>query len=136
MTLLEAQEQLKKLDNEYKYWLNEKEIAQSILLPKSFDIKNEIVDGGKREDKMLKYIEILEEKQIDETLEYIFKKQKNLMNYIEEELKIIGQYNLIEKRIYELRQEKIHWWKIGNIVGLSERQCRRIYSKMIKKRNI
>lgn len=136
MTLLEAQEQLKKLDNEYKYWLNEKEIAQSILLPKSFDIKNEIVDGGKREDKMLKYIEILDEKQIDETLDYIFKKQQNLMNYIEEELKIIGQYNLIEKRIYELRQEKVHWWKIGNIVGLSDRQCRRIYSKMVKKRNI
>lgn len=136
MTLREAQEELKKLDNEYKYWLNEKEIARSIVLPKSTDIRGESVDGGKRIDKMLKYVEILENKQIDETLDYIFKKQQNLMNYIDNELKIIGQYDYIARRIYELRDEKVHWWKIGNIVGLSERQCRRIYKKMTNKRNI
>lgn len=136
MTLLEAQEELKKLDNEYKYWLGEKEIAQSIVLPKATDIRAEVVDGGKRIDRMLKYVELLESKQIDETLEYIHKKQQNLMNYIENELKIIGQYNYIEKQIYELRQEKVHWWKIGNIVGLSDRQCRRIYSKLINKRDV
>ena len=136
MTLLEAQEQLKKLDNEYKYWLGEKEIALSIVLPKATDIRGEVVDGGKRIDRMLKYVELLESKQIDETLEYIHRKQQNLMNYIENELKIIGQYNLIEKRIYELRQEKLCWWKIGNIVGLSDRQCRRIYSKLVNKRSV
>lgn len=136
MTLREAQEELKKLDNEYKYWLEEKEIARSIVLPKSTDIRSESVDGGKREDKMLKYVEILEHKQIDETLEYIHKKQQNLMNYIDEELKIIGQYDYIAQRIYQLRDEKVHWWKIGHIVGLSDRQCRRIYKKMVNKRNI
>ena len=136
MTLREAQEQLKRLDNEYRFWLNEKELAQSIVLPKATDIRAEKVDGGTREDKMLKYVEVLENKQIDETLEYIFKKQQNLMNYIEEELRIIGQYSLIEKRIYDLRQEKVPWWKVGNVVGLSDRQCKRIYSKMQKKRNI
>lgn len=136
MTLREAQEQLQKLDNEYRYWLNEKELAKSIVLPKATDIRNEVVDGGKRIDKMLKYVELLESKQIDETLDYIFKKQQNLMTYIEQELKIIGQYNYIEKRIYELREQKVHWWKIGNIVGLSDRQCRRIYTRLIKKRNV
>ena len=136
MTLLEAQEQLNKLDNEYKYWLGEKEIALSIVLPKSTDIRGEVVDGGKRIDRHFKYVELLESKQIDETPEYIHKKQQNLMNYIENELKIIGQYNYIEKQIYELRQEKVHWWKIGNIVGLSDRQCRRIYSKLINKRDV
>lgn len=136
MTLREAQEQLKKLDNEYNYWLNEKELALSVVLPKDTDIRNEVVDGGKRIDKMLKYVEILDSKQIDETLDYIFRKQQNLMDYIDKELKIIGTYNYIEKRIYELREDKVHWWKIGNIVGLSERQCRRIYKKMIQRRNI
>ena len=136
MTLRKAQEQLKRLDNEYRFWLNEKELAQSIVLPKATDIGTEGVDGGTREDKMLKYVEVLENKQIDETLEYIFKKRQNLMNYIEEELRIIGQYSLIEKRIYDLRSEKVPWWKVGNIVGLSDRQCKRIYSKMQKKRNI
>lgn len=136
MTLKEAQAQLKQLDNEYNYWLNEKELALSVVLPKATDIRNEVVDGGKRIDKMLKYVEILDNKQIDATLDYIFKKQQNLMDYIDKELKIICTYNYIEKRIYELRQDKVHWWKIGNIVGLSERQCRRIYKKMIQSRNI
>ena len=136
MTLKEAQAQLKQLDNEYNYWLNEKELALSVVLPKATDIRNEVLDGGKRIDKMLKYVEILDNKQIDATLDYIFKKQQNLMDYIDKELKIIGTYNYIEKRIYELRQDKVHWWKIGNIVGLSERQCRRIYKKMIQSRNI
>lgn len=136
MTLKEAQAQLKQLDNEYNYWLNEKELALSVVLPKATDIRNEVVDGGKRIDKMLKYVEILDSKQIDETLDYIFRKQQNLMDYIDKELKIIGTYNYIEKKIYELRQDKVHWWKIGNIVGLSERQCRRIYKKMIQSRNI
>lgn len=136
MTLKEAQAQLKQLDNEYNYWLNEKELALSVVLPKATDIRSEVVDGGKRIDKMLKYVEILDNKQIDATLDYIFKKQQNLMDYIDKELKIIGTYNYIEKRIYELRQDKVHWWKIGNIVGLSERQCRRIYKKMLNRRNI
>ena len=135
MTLKEAQEQLKRLDNEYNFWLNEKELAKTLVLPKAIEIKAEIVQGGKREDKMLKYIELLEDKQIDETLEYIFRKQQNLMNYIDEELKIIGEYNKIEKRIYDLRSDKVTWWKIANIVGLSERQCYRIYAKMQNRRN-
>lgn len=136
MTLREAQEQLKRLDNEYKFWLNEKELAKSIVEPKGMNPSVEVVEGGKREDRMLKYIELLEDKQIDETLDYIFKKQQNIMNYIEEELRILGQYNYIEKRIYELRNENVPWWKVGNIVGLSERQCYRIYSRMKKRRNI
>lgn len=145
MNLREAQEELKKLDNEYKYWLGEKEIALSIVLPKATDIKEEVVDGGKRVDKMLKYIELLESKQIDQTLDYIHKKQQNLMNYIENELKIIGQFSYIEKRIYDLRNDSEYirthnkpmpFWIIGNQMGLSDRHVRRIYSKLVNKRNV
>lgn len=136
MTLKEAQEQLKRLDNEYKFWLNEKEIALSIVMPKAVAIQGEVVDGGTRIDKMLKYFELLDEKQIDQTLDYIHNKQQNLMNFIDEELKISGQYKEIEKKIYDLRNEKTPWWKVANIVGFSDRQCKRIYSRMIKRRNV
>lgn len=136
MTLKEAQEQLKRLDNEYKFWLNEKEIALSIVMPKAVAIQGEVVDGGTRIDKMLKYIELLDEKQIDQTLDYIHNKQQNLMNFIDEELRISGQYKEIEKKIYDLRNENTPWWKVANIVGFSDRQCKRIYSRMIKRRNI
>lgn len=144
MTLREAQEQLKRLDNEYKFWLKEKEIALSLVIPKATDIGSEKVDGGTREDRMLKYVELLDNKQINETLDYIFKKKQNLMNYIEEELRIIGQYSLIEKKIYDLRNDndyikqhgkKMPFWMIGSKIGYSAMQCSRIYKRTINKRS-
>ena len=66
------------------------------------------------------------------------------MDYIEKELKIIGQYSILEKRIYELRNDpeyikthnnnKMPFNKIGKIVGYSESQCNRIYRKLINRR--
>ena len=90
MNLKEANIQLEKLDNEYNYWLEQKEIILSLVTPKSTEIKQEIIHGGKREDRMIKYMELEEEKQINNTLDYIFRKKQSLMTWIENELKIIG----------------------------------------------
>ena len=146
MTLKEANKELEKLDNEYTYWLNQKETLLNLVYPKATDIKPEIIQGGKREDRLLKYIELEDEKQINATLDYIHRRKNNLMNWIDVELKIIGKYNEIEKEIYDLREDiqymkkhngkKREWWKIGNMTGLSDRQCQRIYSKLVRRRNI
>lgn len=144
MTLKEANNKLEQLNNDYNYWLREKEIAQRLVLPQSTDTTVERVEGGKRVDKMLKYAEIVEDKQIDETLEYIHLKILNMMEWIDNELKILKKYNKIESKIYKLRNDeeymrlsngkKREWWKIGNMVGLSSRQCQRIYSRITRKR--
>ena len=55
MTIKEANYELKRLENEYNYWLNEKEQIKSLVVPKSTDIRLERVDGGKREDKLVNY---------------------------------------------------------------------------------
>lgn len=136
MTLTEANRQLELLENEYNYWLGEKEIALSNVLPKATDIRAEVVDGGKREDMMFKYASIMDDKKIDETLEYITKKKTNLMLFIDRELKILNKYDSTAKKIYELRDKKLEWWKIGKIVGLCEKQCRRIYKEITGKRYI
>lgn len=136
MTLEKANLQLESLENEYNYWLEEKELALSIVLPKATDIRTEVVDGGKRTDKMFKYISIMDDKQIDETLDYITKRKEILMDFIDRELRILDKYDNIAKKIYELRQKGIEWWKIAKIVGLCERQCRRIYKSIINRRYI
>lgn len=134
MNLKEANKELEKLDNEYNYWLEQKEIILSLVLPKATDIKPEIVEGGKREDRLLKYIEIEDEKQINATLDYIYKRKNNLMNWIENELKIIGEYTPIERKILMLRDEKrLKWRDISKNVGYCERQCQRIYDKYKKR---
>ena len=146
MNLIEAKKELQQLENEEIYWLNEKESIKSLVMPKGIQITADKVQGGKREDSMLKYTELLDDKKIDETLDYIWKRKRNIMNYIETELKIIGEYNNLEQKIYELRYDQEYmkqnkgkkrpFRQIGNIVGYSGMQCNRILQKMLNKRDV
>ena len=137
MTLKEANYELKKLDNDYNYWLNEKEQLKCIVYPKSTDIRLERVDGGKREDILSKYTELLDDKKIDETLEYIDRRRNNLMNLLDNELKIMEKYEPLKRKIIRLREEeKLSYEQIGKIVGYSERHVRRIYKNSIGRRDI
>ena len=137
MTLKEANYELKKLDNDYNYWLNEKEHLKCLIYPKAIDIRSEKVDGGKREDRLLKYAELLDDKKIDETLEYIDRRRNNLMNWLDNELKIMEKYEPLKRKIIRLREEeKLSYEQIGRIVGYSERHVIRIYKNAIGRRNI
>ena len=146
MNLVEAKKTLQELENEEDYWLSEKEALMSTVLPKGIQITPDKVVGGKREDRMLKYVEKLDEKKIDETLDYINKRKRNIMNYIEVELKITGEYGILENKIYEQRYDpnyaKSHNGKnkpfrlIGQELGYSASQCNRILQKMLKRRNV
>ena len=137
MTIKEVNYELKRLDNEYNYWLNEKEQLKSLVYPRSTDIRLEKVDGGKREDRLLKYAELLDDKKIDETLEYIDCRRNNLMNWLDQELKIMEQYEPLKRKIIRLREEeKLSYEKIGAIVGYSTRHVIRIYKSAVGKRNV
>lgn len=137
MTIKEVNYELKRLDNEYNYWLNEKEQLKSLVYPRSTDIRLEKVDGGKREDVLSKYTELLDDKKIDETLEYIDRRRNNLMNWIDNELKIMEKYEPLKRKIIRLREEeKLSYEQIGRIVGYSERHVIRIYKNAIGRRNI
>ena len=80
MTLKEANMQLEKLENDYEYYLNEKEKLLTTVLPKATDIRGERVDGGKRTDRLLEYMEQIDTKQIDATIDYIHNRKQNLIN--------------------------------------------------------
>lgn len=146
MNLIDAKKELQQLENEEIYWLNEKENIKSLVMPKGIEITPDKVNGGKREDRMLKYAELLEDKRIDETLEYIYKRKRNVMNYIETELKIIGEYDKLQQKIYELRYDKEYiqehkgkkrpYRQIGMMVGYSGMQCNRILQRMLNRRDV
>ncbi len=139
MTLKEANKELEQLENDYEYYLREKEQLLSLVLPKSTDIRTERVDGGNRSDKLLEYVEKEDEKKINDTLDYIHAKIVNLNNWIENELKILGKYDEIEQLIvyYKEIEKKNHTWvEISQKVHYSVTQCRRIYRKYKKIREI
>lgn len=139
MTLKEANEELERLDNEYNYWLNEKERLSLLVTPKSMDIRPEMVEGGKRVDKLALYVESMDDKKINETLEYIQKKKQNLMNWLDNELSILKKYNEIEQLIvyykenimitdkYTNKRRNMTWEEISKEVHYSKDYCRKIY---------
>lgn len=148
MTLKEANETLESLENEENYWLNQKELLLSIVLPKATDTTVEQVDGGKREDRHLKYVEIEEEKQINATLDYIFKRKQNLLNWLNNELKILLKYGEVEAVIIQLKENKrikdnktgkyreMTWEEIAEEVHWSKSFCRNVYRSYKRKRDI
>ena len=62
MNLIEAKIELQHLENDINRLLQEKELLKSMVLPKGIEITPDKVNGGKREDRMLKYVELLDEK--------------------------------------------------------------------------
>ena len=147
MNLKEANKELEKLDNEYTYWLEQKELILSLVMPKATDIKPEIIEGGKREDRLLKYVELEDEKQIDNTLDYIYKRKTNLINWMDKELKILLKYGELESAIVQLKETTIidkdtkkwrerTWDEIAKEVHYNKDHCRRIYRNYKRIRNI
>lgn len=139
MTLRDAEEEYKNLEAVEQYWLEKKEIAKSVVLPKSPDITKEFVDGGKRVDNMLVYVETLDSQKINETIEYIKKQKAALLKLINKLTKIRNEYQTLERKIYDLRHDSEYmrthnkpmpFWKIGKIVGYSRQQCINIYNKI------
>ncbi len=146
MTLKEANKQLEKLENDYEYYLKEKEELESLVTPKATDIRIEKVDGGKRTDRLLEYVEKMDAKKIDETLDYIFQRKQNLINWIENELKIMLKYGEVESVIIQLKEkgklneqgiyEILTWEQISKEVHWSKSFCRNVYRKYKRKRDI
>lgn len=148
MTLKEANKRLEKLENDYEYYLREKEQLLAMVMPKATDTTIERVEGGTREDRMIKYVELEEEKKINDTLEYIFKKKQNLIQWINTELKILNKYGEVESVIIQLKENgkvrdkysgklrEMTWEEIGRKIGYNKDHCRKIYRLYKKKRDI
>lgn len=145
MTLKEANKKIEQLENEYEYWLKEKEKLLCLITPKATDPMLEVVDGGKREDRLLKYAEIEDEKKINETLEYIQSRKENLLNWLENEMKIMLKYGEIESVIIQLKERgklingvymQLTWDEISAEVHWSKSFCRNVYRKYKHKRYI
>ena len=148
MNLKEANKELEKLENEYNYWLREKEQLLVLLGPRSTDIREEKVDGGKIVDRLYKYIELEDERKISATLDYIAKRKENLLKWINTELEILQKYGEVESAIIQLKENGIvrdkntnkyremTWEEIANQVHWSRSFCRNVYRNYRKKRDI
>ena len=137
MTLKEAKKEIERIDNELEFWLNKKAfILESTIYP-SKPITGERVDGGKREDRYKHLDYAIDE--IDPEIEKLYKEKRIYEDYIEKELIRLGKYNEVEQLIIFYKEQtttEYTWEQISQRVHYSITQCRRIYRKWKKQREI
>ena len=142
MTLKNANFEVEKLTNDLKRLLREKELLETMILPKSTNFDKIVVDGGSPVNLIEKYAELTELekwKDLDKKIVETQDKIKNNMDWIDEELRILKKYDKVEQQIVyykEIATKDYTWRDISNLVHYSESQCRRIYKKYKRKRDI
>lgn len=134
LNLRTAKELLDKLENQLEYWQWERKLLlENAEGLGSISYDKEIISGGTYKDNNVSIDKIIDS--IDPKIKLLKSRIKNLMKYIEKEMKTIGEYEPIEAKIITLREEKkMKWDDIAALVNYSERHCRRIYDNRYKKR--
>lgn len=137
LTLIQAKSKVEHIDNQIEYYLNKKEFEISKMMPKTPQITDEKVDGGKRVDKYANYV--INTVEIDNILNGLYADKLLYEDFIEKELIRLNKYSEIEQLIIfykENSKEKYTWQQIATRVNYSVSQCRRIYRKWAKKRDV
>ena len=144
-TIKEATNEINRLTNLLNLYIDRKNLLFNDTQPKTSDSNTERVDGSMtREEKFLKYVYKCEDEEIDWWIEKLNIYIITLSNYVEKELKRIGEYEPLKQKVYNLRNDEEYmkknkgkpreWWKIAQATNYSERQCRRIYSSITGER--
>lgn len=134
MTIREANNKLDKLENELNYYIDMKNLAIDIATKKTSSPSSERTDGGTRQDKY-KLLDISID-EYDPEIERLNKEIIIIRNYIESELKRIGEYEPLKAKIIKLREEKgMKWDDIAIATHYCRRQCINIYNEYTGKRN-
>lgn len=136
MTILEANKEIERIDNELDLLLTKKQrILESTIYPKV--PIGERVEGGKRADKYAHLDYAIDT--IDPEIEELYKDKKMYEDYIEKELIRLGKYNEIEQLVVFYKEQTTTpytWTEISQKVHYSKTQCRRIYRKWNEQRMI
>lgn len=137
-TIKEANNEINRLTNLLNLYIDRKNLLFNDTQPKVADSNAERVDGSMtREEKFLKYVYKCEDEQIDWWIEKLNIYIIALNNYVEAELKRIGEYEPLKAKIIKLREEKgMKWDDIAEATHYCRRQCINIYKNYTGKRNV
>lgn len=137
-TIKEANNEINRLTNLLNLYIDKKNLLFNDTQPKSADPNNERVDGSlTREEKFFKYVYKCDNEEIDWWIEKLNIYIIALNNYVDKELKRIGEYEPLKAKIIKLREEKgMKWDDIAEATHYCRRQCINIYKNYTGKRNV
>lgn len=143
LTFNEVYKETEKLENSLNKLLNDKELLELVVDPKTTKYDKVYVDGGKHSGSVQEIYVLKEDlprwKDLDKRIQEIQTRIKINNDWVERELKILKKYDdKVEEIVYYKEQckEKLTWVQIGNRIHLSESQCRKIYRDYKKRRDI
>ena len=145
MTLEDASKEKERLENDLIFYENRLEKLKSLVLPQATKFDKVMVDGGKRTNNILKYVEVENEQQLEITILYIKSKIKDIENWIEQEIKRLSKYGDTVKAVVFLREKEfkvdgkgkkrhLTWEEIADRVYCSDRSARTWYRLGIEQR--
>lgn len=137
-TIKEANNEINRLTNLLNLYIDRKNLLFNETQPKVADPNTDRVDGSMtREEKFFKYVYKCENEEIDWWIEKLNIYIIALNNYVESELKRIGEYEPLKAKIIKLREEKgMKWNDIAEATHYCRRQCINIYKNYTGKRNV
>lgn len=146
MTLEEIYNQLEELQNNLEFYENRLEQLKTLVLPKATQFDKVLVDGGKRSDNFLKYVEVESEQQLEVTILYIKNKINDLETLKEKEIQRLSKYGDTIKAVVCLKEREfktdwngkkrhLTWQEIADKVYCSPRSARYWYKLGIEERN-
>lgn len=137
-TIKEANNEISRLTNLLNLYIDRKNLLFNETQPKVADSNAERVDGSMtREEKFFKYVYKCENEDIEWWIDHLNDYLISLSNYVESELKRIGEYEPLKAKIIKLREEKgMKWDDIAEATHYCRRQCINIYKNYTGKRNV
>lgn len=124
MELKQANSEVERIENSIDYWLSIKEL----------EIEKHEIYHIYTDDEYKKIINA-----ISLEIDKLYEEKEKLVLFIDDELKRIKKYDEVLQKIINLKEIDLNdysWQYISQSVHYSETQCRRLYSKYKKKRDI
>jgi len=145
MTLEDASKEKERLENDLIFYESRLERLKSLVTPQATKYDKVLVDGGKHVDNILKYVEVEDEQQLENTIAYIKTKIKDINRWINQEIKRLSKYGDTVKAVVYLREKEfktdwkgrrrhLTWEEIAEKVYCSERSARTWYKLGTEKR--
>ncbi len=150
MTLKEANYEVEQLEADLRLLLCEKEEIENELLPKSTALDLIKVDGGKRVDRYALHEIKKDSPHFQAIVKQIEKKERRkdeLITWIDTTLKLLNKYDKVLEQIVHYKENctrvdkagklvEFTWEEISQKVHYSKTQCRNIYRKYRRKRDL
>ena len=138
MSLEEIYKQIEELENNLEYYENRLESLKSLVIPQGTKFDKIIVDGGERVDKILKFVELENQQQLEVTILYIKSRLRDLNKLKDKEIDRLAKYGETVKAVVFLREREfkndyrgckrhLTWQEIARKIYCSERSARTWY---------